>query len=575
MSYLDQLLQQQQYLPQIGQQVGLKPGQAYASFYNPIEVSAPSYIQPNPYTMITAGYTSNEFAYSIIQKRALAKSQAVVKLCQYPDGEEVEEHPLLDLLHNPNPAPNMTWQVWEQMKQVTQDIAGFCAFEIEYSNVGDIRALWYMTPYWCSFLRGQQEPLRAIRYQPWGLQPIDIPFKDEAGRPKILFFSDGENFDPRTDRIRFRSPMMAAFPQVEVDNAMTFFLNDFVKHGAKFAGLISVAQTIDQTQADDYRRRWRDQHGGAENWSDPLILGNGATYSSMQMNFRDMAFPEFDARIELRICNAFGISTIVAGARAGLDVSSYNNKAQAQKDWYHDWVIPSWKSDADNIGTQLLPLYFSYPENYYIEFDFSDVYALKEDRDAQVKRAVDGYKAKVMKLNEARDEIGLPPVDDGDDFAADPPPQPFGNQNGNPFGKQEPEEDSEEKQDEVKAFRKFAKQRVKEGKSSIIASFEFKYHTIDEQKGLLSEFGIVTELAPELKQLVDAIHRLADQNERERIIVNVPQSNIEMVVPVPSVTNIVDAKAAPVTNTVNIPKKATRAKIRKTADGAFEIIEEQ
>jgi len=167
MSYLESLLQQQRYLPEIGAQVNLRRGQAYASFYNPVEVSAPAYIQPNPYTLTQTGYRANEFAYSIMQIRAMAKAQAVLTLNEYGSGEEIESHPLLDILHNPNPAPNMTWQVFMAMKQITQDIAGFCAFEIEYSNGGEIIGLWYMTPYFCSFLRGQQEPLRAIRYQPW------------------------------------------------------------------------------------------------------------------------------------------------------------------------------------------------------------------------------------------------------------------------------------------------------------------------------------------------------------------------------------------------------------------------
>ena len=31
-----------------------------------------------------------------------------------------------------------------------------------------------MRPDWCSFLRGQQKPIRAIRYQPYGLPYLDI-----------------------------------------------------------------------------------------------------------------------------------------------------------------------------------------------------------------------------------------------------------------------------------------------------------------------------------------------------------------------------------------------------------------
>lgn len=516
MSYLDELLQQQRYTPAIGQQVGLRKGQAYASFYNPVEVSSPAYITPNSYTLAQQGYRANEFAYSVIQLRASAQAQAhirVMKDVQSGDDEEQVNHALVKLLENPNPAPHMTWELFIQMKRIIQDIAGFCAFEIEYNNMDEPIALWYMTPYWCSFLRGQQEPLRAIRYQPYGLAPMDIPFKRKDGKPNILFFSDGENFDPLSDRVRFRSPLMEAFPQIEFDNAMTFFLNDFVKNGAKFAGLISVAQTIDANQAEDYRKRWRAQHGGAENWADPLILGEGAEYTSMQMNFRDMAFPELDARTESRICNAFKMSPIVADARAGLDVSSYNNKAQAQKDWYYNWVLPAWRSDASAIGTQMIPIYVDDPEDYYVEFDITEVYALKEDRDAQTKRAVELFKAKIFTKNEARKEIGAKAVPEGDDFMEDPIPMigqaPLGKDEE---GKEPKDKEDQAKQDardgEVQKFRKFAKQRIKEGKSADIEEYQFKYHNEDEQRKLIGEFLPVKS---DLLVLADAINKLAEK----------------------------------------------------------------
>lgn len=493
MAFLDELIRQQQVaLSQpVGANLGVPRGGAYASYYNPIDVTAPSYITPNAYTLSQVGYRTNEFAYSIMGIRASAKSEAIVRVKKRmgtqsrDDDVVVENHPLTELLANSNPAPYMTQPMFYAVKQIIQDISGFAAFEVEYKNNGDIKNLWLMTPYFCSFLRGQGQPLRAIRYQPFGLPPQDIPFIDDYGRTKILFFSDSENFDPLQDRVRFRSPLMAALNQIEVDNAMTFFLRDFVQHGAKFSGLLSVSQTIDDTIANDYKRRFRDTHGGTQNWSDPLVLGLGTTYQSMQMNFRDMAFPELDARTETRICNAFKISPIVAEARAGLDVSSYNNKEQAEKNWYYKWVIPSWKNDADALGKQLLPMYHDDPENYYVEMDMSDVYALKEDRTSQVERAVKLWDSQLAKRNEARAELGLPPDEEGGDeyktvsspFSASPfeakdnPKDEPTDQNP----KDKTEEDTKAEEEEIKSFRAFARRRIKEGKAGDIPLFEWKY----------------------------------------------------------------------------------------------------
>jgi len=616
MPFLDDLLAsslqaQNQSLTYAAQTVGKqREGMAYSSFYNPIDTSAPAYIVPNAYYLAQTGYRSNEFAYSIMSLRSGAKAEALPRVMQYATdgGQDIEvfNHPLLELLHNPNPAPNMTWQMFMNVKQILQDIAGFSAWEVEYSRGGDILGLWPMTPYFCSFLRGQQEPLRAIRYQPYGLPPVDIPFKDAQGRTKILFFSGGENYDPLSDRVRFRSPLMAALPEVEFDNAMTFFLTDFVKNGAKFAGMISVSQTIDESQASDYRRRWRAQHGGTENWADPLILGEGASYQSMQMNFRDMAFPELDARVESRICNAFRISPIVADAKAGLDISSYNNKAAAEKGWYYKWVIPSWREDADMLGTQLLGMYHDDPENYYVDFDFTGVYALKEDRDAQSKRAVDLYKSKIMKLNEARAELGLAPVDDGDSFDATAPAQPFGappaifpdnkdEKESEPKTELSAEQVNEAEKLESKKFIEFAKKRIKAGHREHLYDFEFKLVNADKRAELFAMFDMDADESGGMKGLADAINKANDlapapifnvtmppitvnatmpETKASQVTVNVPAPNVtvENTVPVPSVYNVNEAPTVNVTTPLASPK-SRKAKIKKNEDGSFEVNE--
>lgn len=515
MAYLDELLKLQAYTPQTYIDVGLKPGQAYASYYNPYEVSAPQYTTPNAYQVAQSGYRSNEFVYSIIGKRARAIAQAPLWVLDN-SGEHPEEqpkHPLVKLLKNAN--QNITERTFWQISQLYMDIAGFCAWEIEKNRMGQPIKLWPMRPDWCSFMRGQQQPLRTIRYQPYGLPYQDIPFFDEEGKARVLFFSNGEDFDPIYPGIRFFSPTMHALNQIHVDNAMTLFLTDFVKHGAKFAGLLSVAQTIDEDTAEDYRRRWIQAHGGTENWSNPLILGLGTTYSSMQMNFKDMAFPELDARTETRICNAFSISTIVADARAGLDVSSYNNKEQAHKSWHYEWVVPQWKDLGDAISNQMLPLYHEKAEleKFYCEFHTSEVYALVENRTEQVKRATELYKSRVGRLNEAREEVHLDPIEgpEGESFyeavtvrptatatindegvvdegggpqpniGTEMPAKP-----GQPIVKPSPEKIAEEKH-----FRAFAKKRIREGKKNILGAYEFKHHDLDEQRALLLEFGLV------------------------------------------------------------------------------------
>lgn len=481
MPYLQELIQQSRiaYQQPVGADLGLPRGQAYSSYYPTYEVTSPQYQTPNAWSLAQEGYRTNEVIYACIAKRAKAIAQAPIlewfdSMDDENEPEEVKKSSVRKLLKNAN--EGIGTKMFFQIHEIMKAIAGFCAWEIETNNLGEPIRLWLMNPVYCSFMRGEQKPLRAIRYQPYGMPPQDIPIE------RVII--DGY-FDPLYPQLKFYSPTMNALSQVGVDNKMTDFLNDFVKHGAKFSGLLSVAQTIDDTIAQDYKRRFRDSHGGTQNWSDPLVLGLGAKYESMQMNFRDMVFPELDARTETRICQSFEISPILISAKVGLDRSTYSNYKEAKNAWYDEWVIPEWELVADVVGQKLLSFYYDKEEaqNHYLAFDQRKVRSLQEDRTEQVNRAVNMYRARVAKLNEAREEMYLSPLDDGDTF--DAPAVPFGSKPDEESKKTEKDKPDEEdvkdekeieaEEEEIKAFRAFARRRVREGKTGDIPLFEFKH----------------------------------------------------------------------------------------------------
>ena len=95
--FIDNLIRQTTTTPPVGMDVGLRPGMAYAAFPPPYEVTSPQYTYPSAYTTIREGYKRNEFAYSIIMKRARAKASA--PLWVFDDSkdhpEDVERHNLV------------------------------------------------------------------------------------------------------------------------------------------------------------------------------------------------------------------------------------------------------------------------------------------------------------------------------------------------------------------------------------------------------------------------------------------------------------------------------------------------
>jgi HK97 family phage portal protein len=393
MAYLDELIAQTQITMQQQQQnTDRLMGNTqfpYASYYPSWEVQTPQYITPTPYSLAQVGYRTNELAYTCINERAARVSEAPLMHYSVDEEGEFEEVPksnLRKLLKNP--CVRMSEKEFLKIIQIYTLIAGYSVWEKERNNLGEVIHLWPMRPDWCSFLRGQQQPIRAVRYQPWGLPFADIPVED-----CVIF----QYFDPIFPQLKGLSPTAVALEIVNSDNNMTNMVNQFMLNGAFLGGVLKTEQVLADAEADRIKARWKQQHGGSANAGDIAVFGKGVEFSNTNQTFREMVFPEVDARAEARICMIYRISPITIAAKVGIGVATYNNYKEARAANYESVTMDDWNFIAGNIETQLLPDFVGEGEleNQTVQFDTSKVKALQEDQTAKVDRADKMYKGKV------------------------------------------------------------------------------------------------------------------------------------------------------------------------------------
>ena len=497
MAYLDQLQNLQEIVTrqraQFITQLGITDQKPYASFYPDWETTTPQYVTPNPYSLAQMGYRTNELVYTCIQARSQAVSEGKLKVYRLEDEEMTAvDHPMMKLMKAPT--PGLSEQEFWQVVETYLLIAGFSAWEKERNNRGEVIRLWPMRPDWCSFIRGQQKPIAAIRYQPWGMQFADIPIED------IVLF---QYFDPLYPLLKGFSPTMTALDLIDTDNTATRVIRTFLNNGNFLGGVLTTEQALQDAEAERIKTKWRQEHGSADSAGDIAVLGKGVQFEPYSMTFKEATFPELDSRSEARICMVFRVPPMLIGAKIGVDRSTYSNYKEARQGFYESTIASEWSFLAGQLQEQLLPDYGS--EGLMCEFDTSKVKALQEDRNAMVDRAIKLYESGVAKLNEARKEAMLTSLDaDGDIFRANNTRQESETlpQNG-VLGADR--DDMEEAKEEVTAFRKFAKSRIKEGKRELLATFNFKHLTLDEQSKLLNEFGISAK--SDLALLAEAINR--------------------------------------------------------------------
>lgn len=503
MAYLQELLQVQQEQINLQQQnnlaFGLQRGEAYTSYFPTWEVTAPQYPIPAPWSLSALGYKTNEVAYACISLKMKSISEPPLRIYDkveeefIDDGKNEEYYRFME-----NPCPGISETDFHKANQMYLDIAGFMAWETDMANDGSLLNVWPVMPHYCSFMRGQGKLLRAIHYLPYtGLPAYDIV------RERIVLMME---YDPQYFGLKPLSPTAVMADVIKVDNDMTLMLQKFIQNGAFVSVLLSTDQILNEADAKIAQQRFNEAKGGPANAGQALVLGKGFDYKPMGQTFREMVFPEVDARSETRICMGYSVPPILVSAKSGMDRATYSNYEQARKAWYEEYVTSQWKFLAEQYTRDILP-HFTKDKNLILKFDTKDVKALQEDRTAQWKRADEGYKSRLINRNEGRIEKGLEPLPDNDPMGTEyyeistqmekinvnPEEQPNGQKpKQSALGMSEQQQMSMTKKvdedDEEKKFRSFAKRRIKEGKYLDIPEYEFKYLSDDRQKELIEEY---------------------------------------------------------------------------------------
>ena len=403
MAYIDTILNQRTRLIQ-GED---RFAGAIANLWPSHEVQTPAYPSPTAYHLGQIGLRNDELVYSCIDRRATAISEPPLSVVRKPQRgkktkREIVDSPLAKLLDRPNPEMSES-RFWRAASQ-SIDSFGFSVWEIETSFAGDPLNLWPMQSQYVSFLRGPQAPIRAVRYEVPGLPPFDVP------RERCLIFLD---FDPLFPFTRGLSRTAVALKSIGVHNATGKYLRDFFERGAVPQGILTTQQVLSKAEAKRQQELWEENHGGTDKWGKVAVLGAGTEYRSTEAPLKDMAFDQIDGRTEALICMVFAMSPVILGAKVGLSASTYNNFDAAIKQMYSQAIRPQWRMFADEVTSQLLPL-FEDSEDLVCEFDLSEIAAVSEDEDKLSQRVERLARANIMYRDEARGKIGLDEVDDGE-----------------------------------------------------------------------------------------------------------------------------------------------------------------
>lgn len=280
--------------------------------------------------------------------------------------------------------------------------------------------------------------VRALQWLPhWSVQPwldkdgrllgwkCSIPGRQEQTIPKDDVIHIRSGIDPDQPHLGFNR-LRAAAPAIGSDNIGDQYEYAILKNmgvPGVFISPKSENQSFTGEQITRLKELWRQATTGDQRGS-PVGSTIPAEFKAVGFSPEQMALDKLRVQPMTRICSAFGIHPAALGLVVAGGPSDFDNGGQheaAREASYHDCIIPMQKRIARALTVSLLPEFDSRPGRM-VHWCYDDVSVMQENTDAIHDRARSNYEAGLISLNEARADLGLEPVEGGDEIT--PPAVP-------------------------------------------------------------------------------------------------------------------------------------------------------
>jgi len=338
------------------------------------------------------GFMKNPVVHRSV--RLISETASAVPWLLYEDGEELDTHPLLELLERPN-----------------QRQAGGSFLEALYGHLllsgsayvemvaagEDARELHLLRPDRVSVLTDAAG---------W---PTALDHREGSSKRKIGVGLAGEGalqlsfFHPLDDHYGF-APLEAALMALDIHNAAGRWNKALLDNSARPSGALVYAPkeggNLSDEQFDRLKAELEDGYSGAARAGRPLLLEGGLDWKAMGLTPKDMDFIEAKHGAARDIALAFGVPPMLLGIPGD---NTYANYQEANRAFYRMTVLPLVARTAKEFSAWLAP---AFGEGLKLWYDADLVEGLTAERDALWARV---GAASFLSDDEKREMVGYGP----------------------------------------------------------------------------------------------------------------------------------------------------------------------
>ena len=344
-------------------------------------------------TLMLNSYQS--WIYACVNIRTFSVAQANMRLYvrRGPDEfEEIENHPLLDLIRRPNP-----WQTkMELFKSSFQhsDLTGDFYWYLPKNGFGVPAELWQLP----------SDKMYIIPHPKKYIQRYELRFGDQ----KPISFSPDEilhfRYPSPTSSYYGQSPLQAASSSAEIDLNQHEYQRNFYKNAAIPPFALSTEQKLNETQYKRLRSQWEENYSGIKNSGKPFITDGGLKVESMGVAPKDLDWLASNRATRDDILAIYG----VPASKLGLVEDVNRANAYANDYTFAKNTVEPILTLLDEKLTQELASLFD--ERLIVRHDST----LPQDVQVEAEAAQLRLRAGITTINEERQAQGYKPIPDGD-----------------------------------------------------------------------------------------------------------------------------------------------------------------
>lgn len=375
---------------------GAKSDPTFPLYSQLLGVGQPVYTPRDYKNVAQQSYEKNVTCYRAVALIAQSCAGIPWKLYKKADKQrEIEDHPLLTLLEQPNPEQALAEFIEEAISFWI--LAGNSyVVAVRPANRAAPSELWNVRPDRIRILPG----LKAVAGYEYSVDTRKLQFDARDILHLKMFAATNDYYG--------LSPLLVAMDLIDQTNEGNDWNVSLLQNAGRPSGALVAAGTLGVDQFDRLRKVIRERYIGKMNAGLPLLLEGGLDWKPFSLTPLELDWLESRKQNMRDISIALGVPPELLGDSSN---KTYSNYGEARKSFYQETILPLMDRLRDRLNTWLVA---QFDETLYLDYDAEQIEALQENRDSLSTRVLAQWNSGILTLNETRKAMGQDELPGGD-----------------------------------------------------------------------------------------------------------------------------------------------------------------